>query len=118
MQHIISESARKKAAQVVTETSLARQSVPVGCEQEVVGVVAVRGTRASTVRESAENAEHDRASAQSDCQPLDLVNVIDLPESYVEDMPAITPVESLVTLLEGEELSVPLPMLVGMEKRS
>ena len=83
-----------------------------------VEVVPVRGTRASLASEREEIAENETASTQSECQPLDLLQVIDLPDSYFEDLPAVTPVDKLITLPEGEVVNVPLPCIddVGCDR--
>ena len=104
MQHIIAESAHKKAEPLRASPSLAQTNVPVSSGQSVSvgsGSVPIRATRASTAKELAEIEADDEASAQLESQPIDLLNVVDLPESYFEDDPEPTPVEALCTLLEG-----------------
>ena len=92
MQHIIAESARRKAEPLRASPSLAQTNVPVSSGQSVSvgsGSVPIRATRASTAKELAEIEADDEASAQSESQPIDLLNVVDLPESYFEDDPRL-----------------------------
>ena len=43
--------------------------------------------RAGLAKELAGIAADDEASAQSECRPMDLLQVIDMPEAYFEDLP-------------------------------
>ena len=89
MQHIICESTRKKSVPLGASPSLAQTSEPVGSGQDkAVEVVPVRGTRAGLARELAEIEADDVASAQSECRPVDLLQVINLPESYFGTHPS------------------------------
>ena len=71
-------------------------------------------TRESTAKELAEIEAHDVASAQSECEPVDLLQVIDLPDSYFEEVSSPTPVEALSTLPVEGVADLPLPDLMSV----
>ena len=72
---------------------------------------AIRVTRAQSKLNQAELAADEKASEQSEGQPLILSDIFDFPESYFEEEPSPTPVEAWSTLPAVSALEVPLPCL-------
>ena len=64
-------------------------------------IAPVNGTRAQTANEQRRVEEDDSASAQLECRPRELANVIDFPESYFEDDPVYNPGCRVVHLASG-----------------
>ena len=85
MQHIISESARKKLLPLRAAPSLTQRNEPVVSGQSEpmgVEVAPVRSMRAGLAKKLAGIAVDDEASAQLECHPMDLLQVIDMTEAY------------------------------------
>ena len=73
----------------------------------------VRVTRAQAAEKKRSEEADEVASAQSDCMPLTLGEIIDIPDSYFEPELIPTPVAECDTWPEVEdELGIPLPTLV------
>ena len=68
-------------------------------------------TRAELVKELAEQRADEEAFLNSICQPVDLLKVIDLPDTYFEGTPDVTPDEQASTLPEVIEIELPLPKI-------
>ena len=116
MQHVIKQSTSKVEPPIQASPSSTQPSVSVGGGQtEVLETAPVRGTRAATAREQRRDEDDEFASAQSECRPRELVDVIDFPESYFEDDLVTTPVAALCTWPEGDVVDIPLPNVVSSD---
>ena len=80
MQHVIKKSTSKVEPPIQASPSSTQPSVSVGGGQtEVLETAPVGGTRAATAREQRRDEDDEFASAQSQCHPRELVDVIDFP---------------------------------------
>ena len=116
MQHVLAASASKKATPLKSSPTQVQTCVPVSSGQSGSvdsSSMPIRTTRAKEANLLAEIEADDVASAQSECQLVDLLQIIDLPDSYFEDDPEPTPVEECSTLPEGSVVEMPLPCLDG-----
>ena len=69
----------------------------------------VRVTRAQAKKEAARQREDDIASAQAECEPTPLSDVLDFPDSYFEQDIVVEPVEELSEWPEIGVADLPLP---------
>ena len=114
MKHVISQSTQEPLAPVEAVTSQTHPIVIEGSGQnEVLDSAPVRVTRAQEKREQSRVEADELASAQSECRPRDLTEVLDFPESYFEDDPVTTPVAELCTWPVVERVDIPLPTVVS-----
>ena len=100
--------AKAKAARIVSENEVTMHDGTV--EQ-------VKVTRAQAKKAAAEDKENDIASAQSECEPVALADVLDFPDSYFEpdeafDATAI-PVGESSEWPEIDSVELPLPDMGG-----
>ena len=89
---------------------------PAVSRSEVLSVAdseCVRATRAQAKRQLEEEVADDLASAQADCEPVPLSQMIDLPDAYFDDECEVTPVEQSDTLPGLGSIDIPLPQLSG-----
>ena len=82
-------------------------------QKEVVVVAPVRSTRSQVLKEQEGEKADELASAQSESNPVSLVDILDFPDSYFENDPVPTS-DELSTWPEGEEVcEIPLPKNVA-----
>ena len=88
---------------------------PVLSKDKELGMVAdsipIRSTREQDRKEQAREKEDDLASAQAECTPVPLSEILDIPDSYFEEECVATPVEEWSTLPEVSRVDIPLPCL-------
>ena len=78
-------------------------------------VVPVRVTRAQKKRVELDDCENDRASAESESNPLPLSEIFGFEDRFFEDDPVPTPVEDCEVLPGVGIVDVPLPVLVNSD---
>ena len=85
-----------------------------GEQSEVEVAAPVRGTRAQVISEQNRESADELASAQLECTPVPLSDILDFPDSYFESDPVPTPVAELCTWPEeGSVVDIPLPSLAS-----
>ena len=110
MSTVIAQLSPKPLTPVVADCNLAQPVVVEGSEQSEVAVSApVRSTRAQVISEQSRDWADELASAQSDCIPVPLSDVLDFPDSYFENDPVVTPVAELCTWPAVDSVDFPLP---------
>ena len=80
-------------------------------ELSVADSECVRATRAQARRQVEEEEADDLASAQAECEPVPLSEMLDLPDSYFDEECEATPVEESATLPGLSCIEIPLPQL-------
>ena len=80
-------------------------------ENRTLETAQIRVTRAEQVKELAEQRADEEVFLNSNCQPVDLLKVIDLPDTYFEGTPDVTPDEQASTLPEVIEIELTLPKI-------
>ena len=80
-------------------------------ELSIVDSESVRATRAQTRKQLEEEEADDLASAQAECEPVPLSDMLDLPDAYFDEECEATPVEESATLPGLGCIDIPLPHL-------
>ena len=82
-------------------------------EKPVTSVEPIRVTRAQAKKIAADERENDIASAQAECSPVPLHEVLDFPDSYFEQDEVfdatVVPVDELSEWPVSEQVELPLP---------
>ena len=95
MKHIIAQSSQESLAPVEAESNQAQPVVTKGSEQREVLVSAlVRSTRAQEKREQSRVQEDELASAQSECRPAELSDVVDFQNLILKMNPLLPQLQS------------------------
>ena len=69
--------------------------------------IPIRSTREQCRKEQAREKEDDLATAQAECDPVPLSQLLDIPDSYFEEECVATPVEEWSTLPEVSRVDIP-----------